>query len=414
MGLAFKGIDRDFLAGFVETTSPIDRCHNVAMVRELARKRLPTMVFDFIDGAADDERTLSQNRADLDTVMFTPQLLGDDPISSMRTSVLGEEVSMPLLLGPTGLAGLHHAEGEIAAARAADSRGTAFTVSTMSSHSYRDVAAEVDRKPWFQLYQSSDVELNDTLLDLAWNAGCAVLVVTIDIPVSGNRERDLRNGFTIPPSITPGNVRDIAKSPLRSARWVKQFLQGPGITLGSVEDAYRELGHPERTFEKVAKQTWKDIDELRDKWKGKLVVKGVMSARDARLSIAHGADGVIVSNHGGRQLDGLPSSIAVLPEVVAESQGTGATVLYDGAVRRGADVLRAMALGADAVLIGRPWSWGLAAAGQEGVERVLDILQADIERVQHHLGLPHVRDIDRSFIRGPWSGADEAQTKPAI
>lgn len=399
MSKGIKGIDADFVKALLTRTSAIDRCHNVAMVRDLARRRVPTMVFDFIDGAADDEQTLGLNRTDLEQITFIPRLLEDAPVTSTATTVLGEELSMPVLLGPTGLAGLHHADGEIAAARAAQSLGTQMTVSTMSSHPYRAVARTVDRAPWFQLYQAADDDLNNMLLTHAKDSGCTVLVVTIDIPVPGNRERDLVNGFTIPPSVTPSNVVDIAKGPVRAARWARQFAQGPGIALGSVEDAYRELGTPDKHFAQVPKQTWHDIDRIRERWPHKLVIKGVMSGRDARKAYEHGADGVIVSNHGGRQLDGLPSAVSVLPEVVDELSGSGTTVLYDGAVRRGADVLRAMALGADAVLIGRPWAWGLAAGGQDGVERVLEILRADLTRVQHHLGLPHVTDIDRTFLR---------------
>lgn len=402
MNRSIKGIDSAFVRALLTRSSAVDRCHNVAAVRDLARRRVPTMVFDFIDGAADDEQTLRLNRNDMDRITFIPRLLEDPPVASSALTLLGEELSTPVMLGPTGLAGLHHADGEIAAAKAAETHGTQLTVSTMSSHSYRRTAQSVSRPPWFQLYQSADDALNDMLLRLARQSGCEVLVVTIDIPVPGNRERDIVNGFTIPPSVTPSNIVDIVKGPLRAARWAKQFAQGPGISLGSVEDAYIELGQSGRAFVQVPKQTWHDIDRLRDRWPGKLIVKGVMSARDAQLSQAHGADGVIVSNHGGRQLDGLPSSISVLPEVVDALAGTGATVLYDGAVRRGADVLRAMALGADAVLIGRPWAWGLAADGQRGVERVLEILAADIERLQHHLGIPHVHDIDRTYLRRVW------------
>lgn len=410
--MAFEGIDKSFVQSLLQQKSPIDRAYNVERIRILAKRRLPQMVFDFIDGAADDEITMRANQESLARLQLKPRLLSTAGRPDLSVSIFGQELALPVILAPTGMAGLHHADGELAAARAAEAAGTAFTVSTMSSYSVTQVSRQVTTPPWFQLYQAGDRRLAEQVLADAAAAGCTTLVVTIDIPTAGNRERDLKNGFTIPPSITSRNVVDILRDPLRAARWGKHFIQGPGVRLGTLAEATAALGKDSSAFNNVVGQQWSDIEWIREQWNGPMVIKGVMSARDARLAIEHGADGVIVSNHGGRQLDGLPATADVLPEVAEELDGSGAAVLFDGGIRRGSDVIKAIALGADVCLIGRPWAWGLGAAGERGVARVLEILAEDLARTLALLGVSSIAEVDASLLRFTHGAGQEPAAMP--
>jgi L-lactate dehydrogenase (cytochrome) len=356
------------------------------------------MVAEFVDGGADGELTLRSNRSGFDRVTFRPRSLVDVANRSIATEALGQQLRTPVMLAPAGLARLVHPEGELAAARAAGRAGTVFVVSTASSYSIEEIAA-VDAGPlWFQLYLWKDREMVASLVKRAENAGYDALCLTVDVPIVGKRVRDLRNGMTIPPKLRPSTVLDAARHP----RWVYNLLRGEPVTfrnlLGVAEgDDAVALGTYVNTNLINASAGWDDLAWLRELWSGPLVVKGVLTAEDAGRAVEGGADGVIVSNHGGRQLDGAPASIDALPEIVA-AVGERAEVFLDGGVRCGPDVVKAIALGARAVLVGRPWFWGLAAGGEEGVERMLEIFGDEIDRTLALIGRPTIADVDASAV----------------
>ena len=367
-------------------------------LRSRARSRLPRPVFDFIDGGADDEVTLRANRKDFERLTFRPDALIDVSLRSQSTTVLGQVVSSPVLLSPCGLARLAHRDGELAAARAAAEFGTVFTLSTASSFSIEEVAAAGSGTNWFQLYVWQDREATRALVQRAQAAGYAALCFTIDVPLSGKRERDLRHGMTIPPKPTVRSLPHWACHPM----WVRQALLGDPITFRNfVGQAASDSAVALGTF--VNRQLnpamcWDDLIWLREIWDGPLIVKGVMSGRDARRAVDLGAEAVVVSNHGGRQLDGLPSSVSVLPEVVA-SVGSDAEVYLDGGVRRGSDVVKALALGARACMVGRPWVFGLGAGGQAGVSRALEVFRSEIDRAQALIGNTDLTTLTPEVLR---------------
>ncbi len=368
--------------------------------RTVAKRRVPKMVFDFVDGGADGEVSLRANRDSFSDVTFDPRWMSDVSRKEIATTVLGEKVSMPYLLAPAGLASVVHKEGELAVARAAAEMDTIFCISTGSAYSLEEIAAAAPScKLWFQLYLWKSEEVVLSLIDRAKATGCRALVLTIDVPAVGKRERDLVNGMSLPPRIRPSNVIDA----MWRFRWLQHFITGNEITFGNLrgvaagddastvgEYTSRELVDPT--------VTWERLDWLRRKWDGPLAVKGVLSARDAIECVNRGADAVYVSNHGGRQLDSVAGTAAVLPEIVDAVNGR-AEVLIDGGVRRGEDVVKAKALGATASLSGRPWFFALAADGQPGVKRMLEIMQADILRTLTLIGVPRYADVDRSAIR---------------
>ena len=376
-----------------------DRWHSYADFREAARRRLPKMVFDFVEGGAEGELTIAANRAAIDAVELAPNYLVDVGERDVSTTVLGRPVSLPFLLAPAGLATLVHREGELAAARAAAAAGTVFAVSTGSGYSLEDIAdAAPDGRRWFQLYLWKSPEVVRSLVHRARDAGYEALVLTVDVPVVGKRERDLANGMSLPPRIRWNSALDTA----RRLRWLRQLVIGPDITFGSLVEmgigddasaigAYvdRELADPSRT--------WDDLAWLRREWDGPLLVKGVITVADAEAAVRWGADGVIVSNHGGRQLDSVPGAYAALPQI-AEAVGDRAEVLVDGGCQRGADVVKARALGARVAMGGRSWFWGLAVAGEAGVARMLDVYRADIDRTLALVGRPQFDDIGPDLV----------------
>ena len=371
---------------------------SVDEMRVRARRRLPRPVFDFIDGGAEDERTLRANVDDLAAIGLRPHALVDVSSRDQSTTVLGEPVPSPVLMSPCGLARLAHRDGEVAAARAAADFGTVFTLSTASSHSIEQVAAVGPGRRWFQLYVWTERAATQRLVERAAEAGYQALCFTIDVPLSGQRERDLRHGMTIPPRPAPRSLGHWARHP----RWVKQALLGDPITFGNFTVAAGDNGATALgtyvNSQLNPSMNWEDLVWLRELWDGPLVVKGVMSGEAARRAVELGADAVVVSNHGGRQLDGLPSSIAVLPEVVA-AVGPDAEVYLDGGVRRGTDVVKALALGATACMVGRPWMYGLAAGGEAGVSRTLELLHGEIDRAMALLGVAQVSDIGPELLR---------------
>ena len=357
--------------------------------REAARRRLPHAVFDFIDGGAGAEVTLRANRAAFERLRFHPRWLVD--VSQRETSVvvLGERLSMPVIMAPTGLARLSHRDGELAAARAAGAQGTVFCVSTSSSCSLEEVADVAPGSLWFQLYLWRDLEGVELLVRRAATAGYKALVLTIDVPVVGNRERDLRNRASIPPKITLRNALDVCRRP----RWAYDYVRGDKMGFGNLRgDAYPAGGLGDTSA------TWERFDWLRRIWDGPLVVKGILSADDALEATQRGADAVYVSNHGGRQLDSSPGTVDVATEIVDAVNGRAA-ILLDGGVRRGEDVVKACALGVQACLIGRPWVFALAADGQRGVEAILQNLQVDIARTLALVGVPNIGKLSRDALR---------------
>ena len=372
---------------------------NIDDLRRLARRRLPRALFEFVDGGAHDEVTLRANRNDFQRLNLIPRVLTDVSQRDQSVTVLGQRYSSPLMLAPTGLPGVLWPDGAMQAALAADRAGVGFCLSTMSTSSIEQISRAVSRPIWFQLYVMRDRGLAQSMIERAQAAGCAVLVITVDLQMQGLRERDVRNGLTIPPRFRLSNVADFALHP----GWVWRFVTGPKVTLanfvgtGHGEDMFTIAGFVNSQFDQSV--SWKDIDWVRSIWKGPLALKGVLNPEDARRSLQHGIDGLIVSNHGGRQLDGVPSAIAALPAVVDAGEGK-LDVILDGGVRRGTDILKALALGARACMIGRPFLYGLAADGGAGVAKALEIFRTEVDVNLALLGRGGVGKLDRNAV-GP-------------
>jgi L-lactate dehydrogenase (cytochrome) len=354
------------------------------------------MVFDFIDGGAGDEITLRANAADFAAIKLRPRVAVDVSVRDLSTTVLGRKLAVPVILSPTGLTGLAIPKGERAAAAAARDAGIIYCLSSNASTSIEEVAEATGQPYWFQLYIMRDRALTRSLLERAKAVGCAAIVITVDLQAHGRRERDLRNGFTVPPRIGVGNALDF----LRRPGWLWRMLTGPRISFANFASEAGEgfLELAQRTATALDPGlTWKDIAWCKSIYDAPVLVKGILTGSDAKLALAHGADGIIVSNHGGRQLDGVPSSIAALPEVVEAVAGK-APVLLDGGVRRGADIVRAKALGASACMIGRPFLYGLAALGPTGAAHAIGILRAELDNAMALLGLPSFDAIDASAV----------------
>jgi L-lactate dehydrogenase (cytochrome) len=367
--------------------------------RRLARRRLPRVAFDFIDGGADSEVTLRRNVEAFERLSLRPRHLVDVSSRSLETTVLGERVGLPVLIAPTGMSRVAGRGGDVAGARAAAAHGAVFVLSTMSSDSIEDVRAAATGSLWFQLYLWAERSILERLLDRARAAGCRVLVVTVDVPVIGNRRRDARNGFALPPRVRWRTAADLLSHPrwlahAPSAVGAAHFLDDAGVRpSGTMEHARlvnRLLANPG--------SSWRDLTWLRDRWDGPLLLKGTLTAEDARLAVECGVDGIVVSNHGGRQLDRAPTPLEVLPEMV-EAVGDRVEVLLDGGVRSGADVVAAVALGARACLIGRAYLYGLMAGGERGVRRAVDILAGEIVRTLQLVGIDGVGALRPDHVR---------------
>jgi L-lactate dehydrogenase (cytochrome) len=374
---------------------------NIEDLRRLARRRLPRALFDFIDGGAQDEYTLRANQADFHRLALLPRVLKDVSQRDQSVTVLGQKFDLPLITSPTGLPGMLWPNGALEAARAADRAGAGFCLSSMSSSTIEEVSAKMGRPIWFQLYLMRDRGLSRSLIERAKAAGCAVLVLTVDLAMQGQRDRDVHNGLTVPPSFRLSNMLDFALHP----GWVWRFLTGPKLMPANLKGAAGADMFTIATF--VNSQfdqsiTWKEIEWAKSIWGGPLALKGIMDPDDAKLAAQHGVDAVIVSNHGGRQLDGMRSAIAALPDVVDAVDGK-VEVLLDGGVRRGTDVLKAVSLGAKACMIGRPFLYGLASAGGPGVSRALEIFRNELDVALALMGRTSLRDFDRSAIA--WASA---------
>jgi len=370
----------------------VRRCGSIAELRACARRQVPRPVFDFADGAAMDEVTARANLEDLEKLRILPRPLIDVEEIDLSTTVLGRRVAVPWLGAPTGLTGLQHVRGELAVAGACAEAGTLYIASTMGSYAIEEIREACDGPLWFQLYVFRDRGLVADLLGRAREARCEALVLTVDTPRLGSRERDRRNGFTIPPRVTARAVVEGARRPAWSRAFLREGRLGPGNLAGG-----RAAGVAQFATEIDPTLSWRDLAWVREQWDGPLVVKGVLHPDDARKAVELGAQAVVVSNHGGRQLDGAASTISALPGVL-EAAGGGAEVYFDGGVRRGADVLKALALGARSVLLGRALLYGLGAGGDAGVARALAILRGELELALALAGCPAVERLDRSFL----------------
>ena len=381
----------------------LTQLHSLDDVRRAARRALPPMVFDFVDGGAEDERTVRGNRSCFDEWWFVPRILTDVEHRSQTTELLGTRRATPLVFSPAGLVGLAWPHGEAAAARAANAAGVPFAVSSMSSVSVEDVRAATDGPLWIQLYLWRDRDATEGLVRRCAALGYETLCLTVDVPVTGQRERDLRNGMTIPPRIGVRNAAGVLSRPGWALR-----VGAAGVTFANIEqgassrDTMRLGAYVNSQLNPTA--TWDDLRWLRELWKGRLVVKGVLDPEAAARLVDEGVDGVVVSNHGGRQLDGAVPAVAALPAVV-DAVGGRADVVLDGGIRRGSDVVTAVALGADAVMFGRPYVFGLAVGGEAGASRVLELVTGEIDRVLALLGVASLDAVrgraDELLVRSP-------------
>ena len=369
--------------------------------RELARRKLPRQLFDYVDGGAYEEATLRANVRDLERLLLRQVVMRDVSTRDPAVEVLSQRLALPVILGPVGLGGMLAARAEVQAARAAEAAGVPFVESTVSICSLEEVARATKRPPWFQLYVMRDRSYAEELMARALAVGAPVLVLTVDLAVVGARHRDTRNAIVGDPQPWAKLLRglDLVSHP----RWVREVaLGGKPLTFGNLERAVPGARTPAAFRTWVDGQfdpsvTWKDIAWVREHWPRRLVVKGVLDPEDARRAVAAGVDAVVVSNHGGRQLDSVPSTARALPEVLA-AVGDQVEVLADGGIRTGLDVVKMLALGARAVLIGRAWAWAVAARGEAGVRHVLDVIRADIDVALGLTGHTSLTDLDRSAL----------------
>lgn len=379
----------------------VDRAVNIEDLRQMAQRRLPRMVFDYIDGGAEREWTLKENMRAFQDVLFRPRSAVATPKCDLRTTVLGLPIDLPLILAPVGSSRMFYPKGEEEAAFAAGESGTIYTLSTLSGCTMEDVREATSGNAWFQLYLVGGRDVALKAIDRARKAGYQALVVTIDTPVAGMRERDARNG-----------VKELLAKDLSTVPYLGQMIARPGwlytyfgdgglmsfpnIVLADGPMGYADVG----AALEASMTSWDDFKWIREAWGGPIIAKGVHTADDARRAVAEGAAAIVVSNHGARQLDGVAPTIRVLPEVVQAVKGQ-TEILIDGGIRRGSDIVKALCIGARAVLIGRAYAYGLGAAGGPGVTRAIDILRADVIRTMKLLGCASIKDLDGSFIDVP-------------
>ncbi|MDM0111239.1 alpha-hydroxy acid oxidase [Variovorax sp. J22R133] len=367
-------------------------------LRVLARQRVPRMFYDYVDSGSWSESTYRANSSDFERIRFRQRVAVNLENRRLKSTMAGQAVAMPVALAPTGMTGMQHADGEILAARAAEQFGVPFTLSTMSICSIEDVAAHTQQPFWFQLYVMRDRDFIRRLIERAKAANCSALVLTLDLQVIGQRHKDLKNGLSTPPKMTLPNIVNLMTKP----RWCLGMLgtqrRGFGNLIGHAKEATDMAalsGWVARQFDPTL--NWSDVEWIRKQWGGKLIIKGILDAEDARLAVESGADALIVSNHGGRQLDGAPSSIAALPAIV-DAVGDRIEVHLDGGIRSGQDVIKALALGARGVYLGRAFLYGLGAMGEAGVSKCLELIRKELDLTMAFCGVTDVRQVDRRIL----------------
>jgi L-lactate dehydrogenase (cytochrome) len=386
----------------VARTLAAPRAVNIADLRRLAQRRLPRVVFDYVDGGAESEVTLHENRRAFDTVTFRPRGAVAAPTADLQTSVLGTKLAVPFLLAPVGSTRMLYPRGEAVAAQAGGEAGTAYVLSTLSGCTLEEVKAATTGPCWYQVYLVGGREVTRAAIERARLSGYSALVVTIDTPVAGLRERDVRNGTKELVSGRPWTMLPFIWQFLARPRWLAAFLADggmmrfPNVVLAGGPMAYADVG---AALEQSV-VSWQDLKWIREAWSGPIVVKGVLTAEDARRAVDEGVEAVVVSNHGGRQLDGVSATLRALPEVVAAVRGR-AEVLMDGGIRRGSDIVKALCLGARAVLVGRAYAYGLGAGGGPGVARAIEILRSDLARTLKLLGCASVAELGPSYVEVP-------------
>ncbi|GFP61531.1 alpha-hydroxy acid oxidase [Brucella ceti] len=370
----------------------------IADLKRLARRRVPKMFFDYADSGAWTESTYRANEDDFKKIKLRQRVLVDMTNRSLETTMIGEKVAMPVALAPTGLTGMQHANGEMLAAQAAEAFGVPFTLSTMSICSIEDVASVTKKPFWFQLYVMRDRDFVKNLIGRAKAAGCSALVLTLDLQILGQRHKDIRNGLSAPPKFTPKHIWQMATCPA----WCLGMLGTQRRTFRNIAGHAKNVTDLSSLSSWTAEQfdpqlNWSDVEWIKEQWGGKLILKGILDVEDAKMAAKSGADAIIVSNHGGRQLDGAPSSISMLQPIV-EAVGDRIEVHVDGGIRSGQDVLKARALGAQGVYIGRPFLYGLGAMGKEGVTLALEIIRKEMDITMALCGKHDINEIDKSII----------------
>ena len=376
--------------------APVITC--IDDLKQMARRRVPRMFFDYADSGSWTESTYRANEDDFSRIKFRQRVAVNMENRSIASTMIGEKVSMPVAIAPTGLTGMQHADGEILAARAAERFGIPFTLSTMSICSIEDIAAATTRPFWFQLYVMKDRDFINRLIDRAKAANCSALVITLDLQILGQRHKDLKNGLTAPPKPTLKNLINLATKP----HWCLGMLGTQRRTFGNIVGHAKSVTDLSSLSAWTAQQfdpalSWDDVAWIKERWGGKIILKGILDPEDAKLAVQAGADAIIVSNHGGRQLDGAQSSIAALPAIV-DAVGKSIEVHLDGGIRSGQDVVRALALGARGTYIGRAFLYGLGAMGEAGVHRCLQIIGNELDLTMAFCGLRDVQDIDSSIL----------------
>ena len=371
---------------------------NIEDLRRVAQRRVPRMFYDYADSGSWTESTYRANEEDFRPIRFRQRVAVNMHPRSVATKMIGEDVAMPVALAPTGLTGMQHADGEILAARAAEKFGVPFTLSTMSICALEDVAANTTKPFWFQLYVLRDREFVGRLIERAKAVKCSALMLTLDLQILGQRHKDLINGLSAPPKPTIGNLVNLATKP----RWCWNMLKTSRREFGNIVGHVKGVKDMSSLSEWTQNQfdpslTWDDVEWVKKQWGGKLILKGILDVEDARIAAQSGADALIVSNHGGRQLDGAPSSISALP-AIAEAVGDRIEVWMDGGIRSGQDVLKAAALGAKGTLIGRAFLYGLGAYGERGVTMALEIIRKELDISMAFCGRTRMQDVDRSIL----------------
>ncbi len=376
----------------------VEQALTIADLKEQARRRVPKMFFDYADSGAWTEGTYRSNEDDFHKIKLRQRVLVDMTNRSLASEMIGETVSMPIALSPTGLTGMQHADGEMLAAQAAEEAGVPFTLSTMSICSIEDVRSVTTRPFWFQLYVMRDKDFVRNLIGRAKAAGCSALILTLDLQILGQRHKDLRNGLSAPPKFTPKHIWQMATRPFWCLDMLGTKRRSFGNIVGHAKGVTDLSSLSSWTVEQFDPQlSWKDIEWIRDLWGGKLILKGILDEQDARMSLDSGADAIIVSNHGGRQLDGAPSSISMLPRIV-DAVGDRMEVHLDGGIRSGQDVLKALCYGAKGTHIGRPFLYGLGAGGKAGVRRAIEIIRKELDTTMALCGERDVKNLSRNNL----------------